>query len=113
KELAGREGADSVKARIAQVMDDAPALERLAREASDPFDKAVAVEGLGALGTAGEQTVLAAVSDSDPYVRQCAIEALESLNLTMAAEAARKGLDDPAAGVRLQAAKTLVVLARG
>jgi len=74
----------------------------------DPFDLAVAVECLGLLED-GEQTgvVERQALHADPYVRQCAVEALERIGGPAAVPVARQRLSDDSPRVRLQAAKLL------
>jgi len=80
----------------------------MAGKAADAFDRAVAVEALGILG---DGQYAAAVSrqlkHADTYVRQCALEALERIDPSRAARAARGMAKDKSPRVRLQAAKIL------
>lgn len=74
----------------------------------DPFDRAVALEALGTLGDNAYATEIEAQLDhGDPYVRQCALEALERVGAASAQAAAKRALKDPNIRVRLQAAKLL------
>ncbi len=105
---------DFAKAKAAVALEDERTLVSLAQTAADPFEKAVAIEGLGKFGAVEAASIVeAATGDTDPYVRQCAIEALEELDPARAVDAATRALEDPVTGVRMQAAKTLVVLKRG
>jgi len=74
----------------------------------DPFDRAVAVECLGLLA-AGDtaEVVERQAAHADPYVRQCAVEALERIGAAAAEPIARRCLGDESPRVRLQAAKLL------
>jgi HEAT repeat protein len=77
----------------------------------DAFDRAVAVEALGLAGDPAQAGVIAAQLDhADPYVRQCALEALERLGAGAAQAAAERRLEDDNVRVRLQGAKLLAAL---
>ena len=80
----------------------------LAGRIQDPFDRAVAVEALGLLGSAAYAAAVAGQLDhEDAYVRQCALEALERIDPAAAARAAKKADQDDSPRVRLQAARIL------
>ena len=74
----------------------------------------MAVESLGLLG-AGEHTPLLRhkLAHADPYVRRCAIEALERLDPAAGKEAAEGAFNDADPFVRLQAAKSYVAAEGG
>lgn len=81
---------------------------RAANSAEDPFDRATAVEALGLVGdAAGIGAVTAELDHDDPYVRQCALEALERLDVESAVTEAKGRREDENVRVRLQAAKVL------
>ena len=74
----------------------------------DWFDRAVALEALGVLGDdAYTAEIEAQLDHADPYVRQCALEALERVGAASVAAAAERALKDENVRVRLQAAKLL------
>ncbi len=103
---------DFVRLRATQALagagatDDVAALVDLAAGAADAIDRGAALEALGLLGCEDvADAVAAALGDDVPYVRLCAIEALDRLDAGGEAVAAR--MDDPSRRVRLQAAAYL------
>jgi len=74
----------------------------------DLFDRAVAIEALGLVGGKEHGPVVARqLREADPYVRQCALEALERIDPGAAGRAAQRLVKDKALRVQLQAAKVL------
>lgn len=74
----------------------------------DWFDRAVALEALGVLGdNAYTAEIEAQLDHPEPYVRQCALEALERVGAPSAVAAAQRARKDKNERVRLQAAKLL------
>jgi len=72
----------------------------------DSFDEAVAVEAIGILGRSEDFDLVATrLRHEAPYVRQCAVEALERIDPDAAAERAEACRQDPEIRVRMQAAK--------
>ncbi len=88
---------------------DVDPLVHLARHATETFDRAAAVEAMGELGFESFAPATAqALEDEDPWVRQCAVEALEYIGGEAARERIRRALADTHIRVRLQAAKALL-----
>jgi len=78
----------------------------------DWFDRATALEALGILGDdAYTAEIEAQLDHAEPYVRQCALEALERVGAPSAVAAAQRALKDKNERVRLQAAKLLAAAA--
>ncbi len=118
-ELADADPTDFVRIKAHEALacagrDDAGAkIAELANLAADWFDRAVAVEALRGLGlTQYASLVRVLLTRPDPYLRRCAIEALERLDLEGSRSAVAACLDDGDALVVLQAAKFLVALDR-
>ncbi|NLF31800.1 MAG: hypothetical protein GX591_13050 [Planctomycetes bacterium] len=110
--LRDRDGTDFVRIRATQALigagaaDDASPLLDGAVHGTDAVDRGAALEALGLLGRAdGIETALAALDDGSPYVRLCAIEALDRLDA--GGDAVARRMEDPSPRVRLQAAAYL------
>jgi len=103
-EALGREGRSFYARRVAE----------MAARTPDPFDKAAAVESLGALGAADHLgVVIRSAGAEDPYLRLCAVEALDRIGTPAAIEAAGRRMDDPDMRVRMQAAKCIAAHRQG
>ena len=76
------------------------------KTAEDPFDTATAIEALGLLAQPKDRTtVRSGLDHAHPYVRRCAIEAMERIGGPAAPDALTGMRDDPDELVRLQVAK--------
>jgi HEAT repeat protein len=102
-----------LKASEALVLRDAglryaESVARAAREARDPFDRAAALDSLGVLARDEyAPAAIAALRESDAYVRLAAAAALDRIGSTRAVDAVRTVRHDSDLRVRLQAAKCL------
>ncbi|HUT57740.1 MAG TPA: HEAT repeat domain-containing protein [Phycisphaerae bacterium] len=110
--LAASDATDFVRIKAAYAVakagrrEYAAAIDTAARSAEDTFDAATAVEALGLLGgTDHEATICACLGHAEPYVRRCAIEAIDRIDCTDATGAVAGGRKDPDVLVRLQAAR--------
>lgn len=111
-DLRDRDETAFVRVRTTQALaasgatEDVGPLVDLARGAADAIDRGAALEALGLLGRdEAVETAVAALDDPVPYVRLCAIEALDRLDA--AGDAVVGMMDDPSPRVRLQAAAHL------
>lgn len=103
-EALAREGRSFYARRIAE----------MAAKTPDPFDKAAAVESLGALGSVDHlDAVTEALKARDPYIRLCAAEALDRIGTPAAVEAAATRSDDRDLRVRMQVAKCMAAGRQG
>jgi HEAT repeat protein len=119
-ELADSDPADFARIKAHQALaangrPDSPArIAQWARSAADPFDRATAIEALGLLGLREHAPLVRLqLAHADPYVRRCAIEALEKLDPAGGKDAVTKCLTDPDGLVCLQASKFVVVVEGG
>ena len=86
----------------------AETIARSAGSAADPFDRAAALDSLGALARAEyAATAIAGLSDADAYVRLAAAAALDRIGSREAVAAVTGVRNDPSLRVRLQAVKCL------
>jgi HEAT repeat protein len=92
-------------------MEFADQIRAIVRECEDSFDRAVAVQALGALEQHGDLDLVAGqLEGEDPYVRQCAVEALQRIGTERAEHIVRPCRDDPHVRVRMQTAAFYAVL---
>jgi HEAT repeat protein len=88
----------------------AQAIAEMASSCSDAFDRAAALDSLGVLATRKYAPQAAGQLQSpDPYVRLCAVEALDRMGAGDLAAGVAALSDDPSLRVRLSAAKFLAV----